>query len=747
MSNPLRAPTANMNADKMQFPDSFLDLKEYKVLQEIESRGKDLTKWRAKLQESGVDMAPSRTVVIPKALTVIPEVHQKPGEVYATAQTQKLNLRIRSKYAHQVTDRVFRQLPGESIRYAFLTRVAVGDRARITCSASGGTAYSLERVLRYYPKIGEVLTAPTTRFEAAESILRCGLSLNRLAADQIKPYPLVYIEGVDNMKINMKSDNGYPVGGNMSDPLAASKVNGLAKTIRQKAVEAAKAKGPRSLEEWVRQQEESNPELWLLKGKTKGDFYKKDKIGAGMLRFYNAFPRQVVLNMQVATQVLERQSKNITDDPLKFHSGLGISLVRGGAEELVAALDAQLKERDQAYVHVGDDSWVVVRADGKLIMFALDCSSFDLTQHRDATREIHSGIRDELERVDAVAANLWHAVARERLVTLVGGAVMRMRHAGPSGMPLQSKVNDVAMDIMIQRTLSKGTSEDFLDEHRLDELLQQVGGGMGFAVRLESYTVCNSATLKEALLENPFLFIGYYFYTEEERVRVVADLPRSFAQLPYPSQAWIKKDHEMAVLEAMRLGSIYMSQGIYPEEGRAAQEAFKLTVEQMLEDVIRKYGDVQDDSLLFAVSGDVHGPAPIASLTGLLAAVRRPLSALWDWEPPMVAESELLYGAWADDVEREELERGADRPADLTPSVRPVAIKHKPVPTHPATWDNWGRPPPTAVWGPDKAPRQRFRVEKVSGPMRNARIGKVLPDDDSEGFMSDLDDDEYEEYY
>lgn len=203
----------------------------------------------------------------------------------------------------------------------------------------------------------------------------------------------------------------------------------------------------------------------------------------------------------------------------------------------------------------------------------------------------------------------------------------------------------------------------------------------------------------------------------------------------------------MAVLEAMRLGSIYMSQGIYPEEGRAAQEAFKLTVEQMLEDVIRKYGDVQDDSLLFAVSGDVHGPAPIASLTGLLAAVRRPLSALWDWEPPMVAESELLYGAWADDVEREELERGADRPADLTPSVRPVAIKHKPVPTHPATWDNWGRPPPTAVWGPDKAPRQRFRVEKVSGPMRNARIGKVLPDDDSEGFMSDLDDDEYEEYY
>lgn len=746
MSNPLRAPTSFLPTDKYTFPDAYIDIKEYPKLLEVEKNGKDLNKWRAEFQD--VDVEPFRTIVIPKALSVIDEVHQKAGDVYATAQTQKLNLRVRSKQAHRVLSRTFRQLPENSGRYPFLTRRVIGARASVTLSASGGTIYSMNRLTKYLPKKNETIREPVTRAEAAEAAERCGLLLNHLAADQIAPYPLVYTEGVENMKINTKSDNGYPVGGKMTEELAASKVYGLAKTIRQQAVEIAKTRGPRALYAWVREQEETHPELWVLKGKTKGDYYKKDKLGAGMLRFYNAFGRQVVLNMQVATQVLEKQSQKITDNPSKYRSGLGISLVRGGAEELVDAMQIQLDEHTKAYVHVGDDSWVAIVARGKIVFFALDCSSFDLTQHGRCTQEVHSVIRAELERVDAVAANLWHAVARERLVTLVGGAVVRMKHAGPSGMPLQSKVNDVLMDVMITRTLERGTDDDWLDPERLDALLQDVGGGMGFSVRLESYTVSNAGTLKEALAENPFLFIGYYFYTEEGKVRVVADLPRSMAQMPYPSQAWVKKEHELEVLEAMRLGSVYMSQGIYPSEGRQAQEAFKLTVEEMLEDVIRKYGDVHDDSLLFAVSGDVHGPAPIASLSGLLAAIRRPLEPLWEKEPEMVGTSEFLTGDWATEVEREERERGADRPRDETAGIKPVAIRHKAVPTHPATWENWGRPPPTAVWGPNKPPKQRFRLEKTAAPLRNTRIGKVLPDDESEYFGSDLDDDdEYDEYY
>lgn len=748
MSNPLRAPTAFLPEDKLSFPDAFFNVDEYPKLMEIMKRGKNLNEWKAELAD--LDMEPCRTVVIPKNLSVITEVHQKATAVYATAQTQKLNFRVRSKQAHEVCSRVFRQLPEVSETHEYLSRTVVGDRAGQTLSASGGTVYSLERVKKYYPKRNETVRRPVTRSEAAEAAERCGLSLSHLVADQIAPYPLVFTEGAENMKINTKSDNGYPVGGKMDDPLAAGKVFGLAKTIRQRAVEVARTRGPRALYAWVREQEDSSPEIWLLKGKTKGDYYKKGKVGAGELRFYNAFGRQVVLNMQVATQVLERQSRNILDNPLRYRSGLGISLVRGGAEELVAALDAQLADGGYAYVHVGDDSWVVVKAGGRVILFALDCSSFDLTQHGDCTKEVHGVIRDELERVDAVAANLWHALARERTVVLVGGAVVRMKHAGPSGMPLQSKVNDVLMDVMISRTLRKGSEADWLDAERLDGLLQEVGGGMGFSVRLESYTACEASTLKEVLVKHPFLFIGYYFYTEDDKVRVVADLPRSMAQMPYPSQAWIKKDYELEVLEAMRLGSIYMSQGIYPMEGSKAQEAFRLTVEKQLEEVIDKQKtEVYDESLLFAVSGDVHGPAPIPSLSGLLAAVRRPLTQLWDRseEPELESVSEFISGDWATEVEREEVARGADRPWDMTPSVKPVPIRHKATPTHPATWENWGRPPPTAVWGPDKPPRQRFRMEKTSAPMRNTRIGRVLPDEDSEGFMSDLDEDEYDVYY
>lgn len=747
MSNPLRAPTTFLPADKDTFPDSFFTKEDHPGLMEIESIGKDLNQWRPKLAD--LDMEPSRTIVIPKECTVLTEVHQTAKKVYATAQAQKLTLRVRSKHAHLVCSRVFRKLPDDSKRYLFLRKKTVGDRAQMTVSAAGGTIYSMGRMIKYYPKRNETVRSPVTRSEAAEAAERCGLSLNHLMADQIAPYPLVYTEGVENLKVNTKSDNGYPVGGKMTDELAASKVFGLAKTIRQQAVAQAKAHGPRSLYDWVREQEERTPEFWVLKGKTKGDYYKKAKVGAGECRFYNAFGRQVVLNMQVATQVLERQSRNILDNPRRYHSGIGISLHRGGAAELVAALDAQLADSDTAYVHVGDDSWVAIKKSGHIIMFALDCSSFDLTQHGACTKEVHGVIRDEMERVDAVAANLWHAVARERLVVLVGGAVVRMKHAGPSGMPLQSKVNDVLMDVMINRTLKKGTDATWTDAEKLDELLQEVGEGMGFKVRLESHTVCKGETLKECLEDNPFLFVGYYFYTEDNKVKVVADLPRSMAQMPYPSQAWVKKEHELEVLEAMRLGSIYMSQGIYPKEGQAAQEAFRLTVEEMLESLVNNGKDTVDESLLFAVSGDVHGPTPIPSLSGLLAAVRKPLEDLWDEGPEMEeTHSEFLNGSWAADVEREERERGADRPVDLTHGVKPLPIRHKPIPTHPATWDNWGRPPPTAVWGPDKPPKQRFSLEKHARPLRNTRIGKVLPDEESEGFMSDLDDDDmYDEYY
>jgi hypothetical protein len=103
----------------------------------------------------------------------------------------------------------------------------------------------------------------------------------------------------------------------------------------------------------------------------------------------------------------------------------------------VDALQVQLDAHGCGFVHVGDDSLVVVKVGDQMVSFALDCSSFDLTQHGDCTKEVHDALRGVLEQVDAVAANIWHALARERVAVIVGGAAVRMKHAGPSGMPLQ----------------------------------------------------------------------------------------------------------------------------------------------------------------------------------------------------------------------------------------------------------------------------------------------------------------------
>jgi len=223
---------------------------------------------------------------------------------------------------------------------------------------------------------------------------------------------------------------------------------------------------------------------------------------------------------------------------------------------------------------------------------------------------------------------------------------------------------------------------------------------------------------------------------------VVADLPRSMAQMPYPSQSWVKKDHELKILEAMRLGSIYMSQGIYPARARKAQETFQMLVEHNLEKVIEKFGDVHDDSLMFAVSGDVHGPEAIPSLTGLLAAIRRPLSTLWD--PELPGASVFVKLDWAGEVEREERERGADRPVDESARYPAKPLGHAAKPTHPATWDNWGRPPPTAVWTAPKAPKQREQQPVRAVGSKKVRIGSIYPGDEPEEFLSDLDD--FEDY-
>lgn len=150
-----------------------------------------------------------------------------------------------------------------------------------------------------------------------------------------------------------------------------------------------------------------------------------------------------MLNMQVATQVMESLKKPITLDSAS-HTGIGMDLTHAGAELMINNMEFQLRKDGLAYVHVGDDSFVVKHLPrDRLLLYALDCSSFDLTQHADMTAVVHQVMREHLRRIDVVAAELWYAMVRKRMVVLMGTLVYIMRHAGPSGMPLQSMTNDI----------------------------------------------------------------------------------------------------------------------------------------------------------------------------------------------------------------------------------------------------------------------------------------------------------------
>jgi hypothetical protein len=486
---------------------------------------------------------------------------------------------------------------------------------------------------------------------------------------------------------------------------------------------------------YVRKLMVDNPELVALRGKAKADYYTLDKVAGGLMRFYNAFPRHVVLNMQMATQPFEKLARHIAPGSAS-HSGIGITLVRGGAEDLVAALQAQLDEGEWAYVHVGDDSWVAAILEGVLVMFALDCTSFDLTQHGDVTQAVHDVLRDELALIDPTAADLWHTFARERLVVLVLSLAYKLRHAGPSGMPLQSKVNDMLMDVMINRVreVLKGHSEG-----AVAAAVEQVGREMGFQVRLEQYCAGWGVTeISEMLQRKPFLFIGYYFWANPAgRVMVHCDVPRTFSQIITPSMGWKRAKGEFELAEAMRLGSIAMNFGLAPPDLAGAFARFRKYASDFIERQLVVRGDVADPRLRWAVQENPFAAAVEPSLAGLLKVLQRPPELLWaSLELPATVTFVPLNESWAEQMEREEelalAELGIDprravRPAPA-PAVLPIAFPDTRASTHPATSSNAGRPPPTAIWGPPRPPMRRA----IRGTRERKERGGVVKYEDSD---------------
>jgi len=708
MSNPARAPTVSSAGQALlniYDTDSFFPNVE--AARKLIQGNKDLTKAQAILNTLDMDMHP--TVRIPVEMTCDKAILQSGGGL-ARADTGGLTFRIRSSQGKGFANAGFGLLPKSGVHGQDVVRA----RMKNIFLADFGAEGTLGRLAMAYPKRGSPPPPyPITAEEAQAALRHAGWR-----SEAIPPTPLPLNKTTPDgraVTVNPNSDNGFPVLSKWKDELAADMCMGMALEIR-KTLET----GGKPVWEWVRMMEACNPEIVACRGKGKADYYPTEKIAEARGRFYNALPRQILLIMQQATQPFEQSCLSVVDW-VDSRTVSGVTLVRGGAAELVEALERMLEKHSYAYVHMGDDSWVAIKNGGYIAMFALDCSNFDLTQHASVSREIHLAVRTELRKIDPISADLWYAYARERLVVVSTTLVRKFKHAGPSGMPMQSKVNDMMMDVMIQRLLLQINTLNLEHPETLDTKLQEIGNGMGFKVRLEQFRCVRADTIKEALAIEPFLFIGYYFHVVDGTVAVHCDVARTFSQVPYPTLKWMKKGEEALATEAMRIGSIAQNLGIPSPPLREAFTAMRDYAIALVERAIHESGDVPNSRLIWAVNDNPFGAAVEPSLKGLLRVLQRDPEVLWGGMLP--ATSELIYGSWADEVDNEEVAEGfMGRQAATVRKPLAKPIKTRPIPTHPVTRVNDGRPGPTVVWGPDK-PKRSHALERLRESRAERRRG------------------------
>lgn len=530
----------------------------------------------------GLKFPMRNSVLIPRELAHDPDL-----PLLAAAQGGGLAATKRSGSAYRVNRQMFSTLKDTDGPFS---ASVVGETMRNKFLVSGSTQMCRGRFTKYYSKnLMRATRIPPTEAEAELSMRDSGCVMTGPP-----PKPLLIAQSLSDpeeseyIQVNLNSDLGYPVQGKGTSEGALERVLLLSRECRTLLEECcAHLSDPiekaKRVEEEIYRWQDTLPHLVLVKGKCKMDYYKEEKIAAEEMRFYNALPKHLVFIMQQATQPFEHQTQGLFEHP-HIHSAQKVVLVRGGADRLVQILDEQLADGDVAYVHVGDDSWVVIRDGEYLVFCALDCSSFDLTQHSSISLPVHRIFRNHLATIDPVSAGVWMAFVRKRLLVIEKSVTVLMEHGGPSGIPMQSKVNDVLMDIAIKRVLRR--IEPGMDEAAVNRVMKETGDDLGFTIKVEQFQRVRAPTVREALKQIRFQFVGYYFYTNERNfVYPFIDLPRSMSQMAYPAGKWVPDSYSFKTTEVMRLVSIAMGSGIAPDNVRAQlamyQECSILLIEEL----------------------------------------------------------------------------------------------------------------------------------------------------------------------
>lgn len=603
----------------------------------------------------------------------------------------------------------------------------VYERAANTVMISGGAHHALGRIAHAFPKAGGRLPPGflvPTRGEVELSFENCGF-----------PTSVKTLEW-EELRINKTSSNGYPLGGTGEDEELLHKAAVLGRNLHRLATEHVRDGG--SVAEWVNIVKTDYPHLILLQGKAKADVYTLKKAESFFLRFYNVVPRQFAMLMQTVTQPFEGTQRNILQQRAKegefLHSAQGVALAHAGAEDMVEEMDKQLSACGSAFVHCGDDTWLAFKTPSGVVLIGLDASNFDLTQRGEVIEPLRIRLTAALATGDPVAAEIWNEFMRSRLVVVAHTLVREMSHGGPSGMMMQSKLNDMLADIMCTRYVNEVYKQEPVVEEDYERVAIQVGHTLGLDVRLEMCNiVAGAATIREALAQAPFLFLGYYFHVRDERVVVMADMPRSLAGIRYPGGKWEAKKEMLRIKEPMRLGSIVQTWGIPTKEYEAFFDAARKYVVRSVQGALsalklRGEDDYVDASLRWAVDCAFVGDST-PSMLGLLRALERGNEQLWldRREAPREVEGTLL-GPLA--------KKGAPMPRLIANPYQLAA--------GPASRFNDGRPPPTKRWIPEvewQAMLARRRGWVSEG--RALRIGRTRRDR-AGGFEFEVDESDYQ---
>jgi len=643
---------------------------------------------------------------------------------------------VAGAFRNSIRESVFEMPPGiERDRGQRLLGDIDIDLKKFLTTGAHGTTLAMGRVTQYLAKEGQHPSWPPSTVEARDAIIAVGCDLTRspVAGDiDYRPYHLSLegqlaeeISDEDRISLNSYASTGAPtfvswmdLGSDLRtaiDKQALMNKAQLEALFKSVPGYSAVAHLPPYLWDddlrWLMINEIRNfisehkwaggnhaeRQWWTVTGRVKKDDYSMPKLHDFALRLYNVFPRQVSMLMAVGTQPFEFHTKAMTfldsppDDPSLFHQMLGIRLCYDGADKVVYQLDRALDQPVErasqesapnglAWVLLGDDSWVVVRAwapEGEvpaMAMFSADCSSFDLTQHNDVTRFVHQFLAEQISKFSPMAAGVWYAYARERPTVLVSTLAYMMRNCGPSGLRLQSQVNSAVMAIFLRRVVNRiGHVDDDHRErgvpmatHELESLIRTTVSDVGVELMLEprvdDLVTGHYWNLRSMLVDHSFLFLGYLWRAREfdeldasvrselvkiggpERplVQLTADLPRQIRKMRFFAGPWVKPPTLFHYVVMVSLSGVVLNMGAPPA---GLEAAWAVLFSQVLDGVAYASQKVLEASTHSAelaaklkrlenlVGVLITGPELPQDLAGIEKALRRDWQYLWSGLP------------------------------------------------------------------------------------------------------------------